>query len=135
MIFRRFVQRFRQQQWGAIATELVIVVIGVFIGMQVDNWNQARVERVRTSQVLDALRVEMRDYIKVQQSFGDQVTKGLAAFDAARAKGEKPPPWFFRTRGSETPPRTVWQVAQQSGLAEMVRPRLMFDLGFFLLRG
>lgn len=44
MIFRRFVQRFRQQQWGAIATELAIVIIGVFIGIQVSNWNQARAD-------------------------------------------------------------------------------------------
>lgn len=42
MIFRRFLQRFHQQQWGAIATELVIVIIGVFIGMQVSNWNEDR---------------------------------------------------------------------------------------------
>ncbi len=42
MIFRRFLQRFRQQHWGAIATELAIVIIGVFIGMQVSNWNEKR---------------------------------------------------------------------------------------------
>ncbi|MFS8136924.1 MAG: hypothetical protein ACMG50_02235 [Thermomonas sp.] len=42
MIFRCFLQRFHQQQWGAIATELVIVIIGVFIGMQASNWNEER---------------------------------------------------------------------------------------------
>ncbi len=42
MIFRRFLKRFKQQQWGAIATELAIVVIGVFIGIQVSNWNAQR---------------------------------------------------------------------------------------------
>ena len=41
MIFRRFLQRLKQHQWAAIAIELVIVVLGVFIGMQVSNWNQA----------------------------------------------------------------------------------------------
>ena len=40
-MFRRFLQRLKQHQWGAIATELAIVIIGVFIGMQVSNWNQA----------------------------------------------------------------------------------------------
>ena len=42
MIFRCFLQRFHQQQWGAIATELVIVIIGVFIGMQASNRNEER---------------------------------------------------------------------------------------------
>lgn len=42
MIFRRFLQRFKRQPWGAIATELVIVVVGVFIGIQVSNWNDER---------------------------------------------------------------------------------------------
>ena len=47
MIFRRFLQRFKQQQWGAITTELVIVIVGVFIGMQVSNSNESRKERSR----------------------------------------------------------------------------------------
>ena len=42
MIFRRFLQRFQHQPWGSIATELAIVIIGVFIGMQVSNWNEER---------------------------------------------------------------------------------------------
>lgn len=42
MILRLFLQRLRQQPWGAIATELAIVIVGVFVGMQVSNWNQQR---------------------------------------------------------------------------------------------
>ena len=66
MIFRRFLQRFRQQQWGAIATELVIVIIGVFIGIQVSNWNEeratARQAVVFTARLTDDLRKEAWAY-------------------------------------------------------------------------
>ena len=42
MILRRLIEHLRHEQWAAIAIELVIVVLGVFIGMQVSNWNQQR---------------------------------------------------------------------------------------------
>lgn len=42
----------KHQHLTPFAIELVI--LGVFIGMQVSNWNQARVERERTNLVLDA---------------------------------------------------------------------------------
>jgi len=46
-------------------------------------------------------------------------------------RGEHPAPYFMRFRGSEKPPRSVWEVAQQSGLTDMVHPNLMFDIGYF----
>lgn len=44
MISKRFLHRLRQQDWTGVFIELAIVVFGVFIGLQVDNWNQARQE-------------------------------------------------------------------------------------------
>lgn len=73
----------------------------------------------------------MRDYIQVQQTFGEKAAKGLAAFAAARARGERPAPYFMRFRGSDMPPKSVWEVAQQSGLAELVHPSLMFEIGYY----
>ena len=35
MILRRLVENLKQQHWTAVAIELVIVVLGVFIGLQV----------------------------------------------------------------------------------------------------
>ncbi|MGB8716910.1 MAG: DUF6090 family protein [Rhodanobacteraceae bacterium] len=61
MIFRRFAQRFRQQQWGAIATELVIVIIGVFIGMQVTNWNEERETNQRAAVFTAHLKTDLRE--------------------------------------------------------------------------
>ena len=45
MILRRVIAHFRKQEWTAIAIDLVIVVVGVFIGLQVANWNAARQAR------------------------------------------------------------------------------------------
>jgi hypothetical protein len=45
MILRRIIDHFRKQEWTAIVLDFLIVVLGVFIGLQVNNWNAGRVER------------------------------------------------------------------------------------------
>ncbi len=44
MILRRIVDDLKQQHWTAVFIELVIVVLGVFIGLQVSNWNEAQAD-------------------------------------------------------------------------------------------
>ncbi len=44
MILRRFAQALKEQNWTSIAIEFVLLVLGVFLGIQVANWNEARVE-------------------------------------------------------------------------------------------
>lgn len=131
MILRQLITHLKQHQWFAVAIELLIVILGVLIGMQASNWNEARVERQRTAMVLDAFRTDMRDYSGVARKFTRRAENGLAAFDAARARGEHPAPYFMRFRGSDTAPKSVWEVAQQSGLADLVHPSLMFEVGYF----
>lgn len=41
MILRRLTKHVRDQNWFAVGLDCVIVVIGVFVGMQVSNWNDA----------------------------------------------------------------------------------------------
>jgi len=45
MAIRRFRDHVTRQDWFAVAIDLAIVVVGVFLGMQAANWNQARIER------------------------------------------------------------------------------------------
>ena len=45
MLLRRVIGHFRQQEWTAIAIDFVIVVAGVFVGIQVANWNEREADR------------------------------------------------------------------------------------------
>ena len=63
MILRRLTHNLRTQNWTAISIELLIVIIGVIIGMQVSNWNQARIEKRETSQLLLELRPALQSFI------------------------------------------------------------------------
>jgi hypothetical protein len=45
MILRRIRYHFSRQDWIAIVLDFVIVVVGIYVGLQVDNWNQSRKEQ------------------------------------------------------------------------------------------
>jgi hypothetical protein len=60
MIFKRAVAKLRAQDWMAISIELVIVIVGVFIGIWAANWNQDRVKKQETREMLIQLKPELR---------------------------------------------------------------------------
>jgi len=62
MLFRRVSQHVKDQNWTAVALDFVIVVVGVFIGLQVANWNDARATDVRASELLDRVEQEFRGF-------------------------------------------------------------------------
>jgi len=43
----RLALRLRDHDWTAAIIELVIVIAGILIALQVSNWNQDRIERAR----------------------------------------------------------------------------------------
>jgi hypothetical protein len=74
MFLRRIIDHLRVQNWTAIAIDFVIVVIGVFIGMQVSNWNAERKEKAETQRMLAQLIPELQS----QLEFFDSVNSYFA---------------------------------------------------------
>ncbi|MEM9840893.1 MAG: hypothetical protein AAF830_17310 [Pseudomonadota bacterium] len=60
MILRRLTEHVRTQNWFAVALDFVIVVVGVFIGIQVSNWNETRQQRVEEAALIERLRVDFK---------------------------------------------------------------------------
>lgn len=64
MILRRFSTSLRKQDWSAIAIELVIVVLGVFIGIQAQQWQagweDSRLERVYLERILSDIDLSIQ---------------------------------------------------------------------------
>ena len=92
MILRRVIEHVRNQQCTAIGIDLVIVVLGVFIGIQVANWNEARLTRdkaaVFTQRLEDDLRAEAWRYQFLLAYYRDIRDATEATADAL--SGEKP---------------------------------------------
>ena len=59
MIFKRAIAKLKAQDWLAVSIELAIVIVGVFIGTWVANWNQERVDRRQTHHLLLQLEPEL----------------------------------------------------------------------------
>jgi hypothetical protein len=45
MVLRRFRSHVAEHNWFAVAIDFLVVVAGVFVGIQASNWNQRRIER------------------------------------------------------------------------------------------
>lgn len=61
MMLRRVIEHFKHQEWTAIGIDFVIVVVGVFIGIQVSNWNQERVTDKAAAVFAGRLRADLSE--------------------------------------------------------------------------
>ena len=59
MILRSVMKHVHDQNWFAVFLDFVIVVVGVFIGIQVANWNEARREDSAGRAYLDRIREDL----------------------------------------------------------------------------
>ena len=85
MILRRLTTAFRKQDWFTVGVETLIVVFGVFIGLQVNNWNEARGDRVDELSFLERLHP---DIVRVEDSSARVRDRRIAVIDDLRSATE-----------------------------------------------
>lgn len=59
MILKRLAEAMRELKWTTVVIELMIVVLGIFIGLQVDGWNEYRKDRIEEQVILTRLGAEI----------------------------------------------------------------------------
>ncbi len=59
MILRRLAQSLTEQNWTAICVEFVLLVLGVFLGIQAANWNETRRDHDRERAYLGRIAAEL----------------------------------------------------------------------------
>ena len=64
MILRRITEHVKAQNWFAVGLDFLIVVVGVFIGIQVANWNDTLGERKREAQILQNIATDLQSDIE-----------------------------------------------------------------------
>lgn len=67
MILQRITEHLKSQNWFAVAIEFVIVVVGVFMGLQVQDWNDQRKERLEEYDLLVRLYEETQTLLEAQR--------------------------------------------------------------------
>ncbi|MEO1250923.1 MAG: hypothetical protein AAFW81_01095 [Pseudomonadota bacterium] len=84
MLLRRMIEHVKAQNWTAVALDFVIVVVGVFVGIQVSNWNDARADRIEERRILERLHDQLVNAQSVQTALGEYTGESLAALSTAR---------------------------------------------------
>lgn len=60
MILRRFMKHVTDQNWFAVGLDLLVVISGIFLGMQVTEWNEDRKEKLLEHAYLERLLTDTK---------------------------------------------------------------------------
>src|SRR5690242_17985920 len=59
MILKRLRGEAARQNWFGVAVDLVILILGVFLGIQVNDWNQTRLDRAEGNEYRERLFLDL----------------------------------------------------------------------------
>ena len=79
MIIKRVSQALARQDWSTVVIEILVVVVGIFLGLQVDDWNERRKYRQIESVYLEKLAA---DIATMREELSGQAER----FDATRQR-------------------------------------------------
>jgi len=82
MILRRLADAIREQSWFTVVLEVLIVVVGILIGLQLDGWNEQRKDRLLEQRYLERIYDELALDIR-------QFETGTKLAESRRAMGER----------------------------------------------
>jgi hypothetical protein len=89
MSLRTLARRLQTHDWTTVAIEVLIVVAGVFIGLQVSNWNEDRKDVARGDAYLQRLHQEMTEDARSLQGISAFWTQVGANGEVALAYAER----------------------------------------------
>jgi len=88
MIPRRLYEHVTTHDWFAVAIDFVIVVVGVYIGIEVSNWNAERHERSAARAYIERIREDiaysaqsLQQTVEYYQAVKTQALKALEGFE------------------------------------------------------
>ena len=94
MLLRRLSQSLKEQNWTAIVIEFILLVTGVFLGIQVSNWNSERVDKSRAHDYLGRIGNDLgadianyQDRLRFWSDVSNYGAKGMAYAETGDANG------------------------------------------------
>ena len=96
MALRRLADQIREHNWFVVAIELGIVALGVFLGLQVSNWNDARIGRAVAAGHLAEIAEDLQAHLAFNERLYGSAVARIGAAD-----------YLLREAGRATPPPSV----------------------------
>lgn len=95
MILRKFMQHIREQNWFAVGLDVLVVIVGIFLGLQVQAWYDGRVAIVEEARTIEYFIADLEknnttllarnDYMNNQIAKGEIVLRALKEESLAEA--------------------------------------------------
>lgn len=133
MILRRLSKSFREQDWFAVVIEFLIVVLGIFAGLQANDWAQERQDRKQERAALERLYLEaesalqlLNGYVQRSQRL-NQMRRNAVQFADSNApvpEGELPLKIGINTLGmfpAVIPVSVAYDELKSSGQMQLIR--------------
>lgn len=79
MLLQRVIKHVKAQNWTAVALDFVIVVMGVFMGLQVQQWSAARADRDAEEIALQRLIVEYEKNLQILAADKEMASRTMTA--------------------------------------------------------
>lgn len=112
MILRRFTQHIKEQNWFAVGLDVLVVIVGIFLGMQVQQWYQDR----EFAEKEQALLVKLKNEIETN----NRLTASRIEFlTMVRDSGERA---IVFLEGDAPCIRDCWQLLVDFFIASQVSP-------------
>lgn len=83
MILRRIANSLVRQDWAALFAEFVLVIAGILIALQLDNWNSERIAKSEEGDYLTRLIVQLEETRAFNEDTMTETADKLAAQDRA----------------------------------------------------
>jgi hypothetical protein len=81
MILRRFTEHVRNQNWFAVGLDVIVVVTGIYIGLQADAWMSVKQDRALEVEYVERLVSDMEESIVEQRELMQVFDESNAAID------------------------------------------------------
>ena len=65
MLLRRIKQHVENENWFSVFVDFVIVVVGVYVGIEVANWNEQRQEDQRGLEYMERLKADFESDLRI----------------------------------------------------------------------
>jgi hypothetical protein len=137
-MIRRLHEHLQSHNWFAVAIDLAIVVAGVFLGIQVSNWNQARIDHDRATsyrqRLIDELEFNGRQFRQQVAYYQSAKAHGLAALSVLNTSGDGGGEVFLvdsyqATQIDVTPPkRFIFSEMVEAGLVGILGPEKLQEM-------
>lgn len=142
MILRRIAHHLKQQQWTAVLIELVILILGVFLGFQVTDWANERANRTAEARHLEEIAEDLRADAAVFDQIRVSAEMRISGIDyiLGETRGENRPSRLVTPNGDPFdmpagPPVTPADRTTLLGRANLVRSTTGNRTGFEALLG